>query len=336
MTRVPDDWGPTCSLAMLRLRADLLQCVREWFRLRDYLEVETPLLSHDIVVDSHLHPYTVQTESGTRYLQTSPEAAMKRLLAAGSGPIFQITRSFRKGESGDRHNPEFTMLEWYGLGMSDVDQMRLTEELVRMVFTKAGALSGRGRSDNLLEQPFRKTSYDAAMSTVLGISVLDLSADELLKAALAAGVTFPESLNVSSRDDILNVVLASLVEPKLGLGTPEFLYDYPASQAALARISPQDSRVARRFELYCVGVELCNGYYELTDPAELAERDRMNNASRETEKSEQLPGATRMLAAMQHGLPECSGVALGFDRLLMVATGMTCLDQVIPFPFSRA
>lgn len=321
---------------MLHLRAELLRTIREFFRKRAYLEVETPLLSGDIVVDAHLHPFTVTTDSGVRYLQTSPEAAMKRLLAAGCGSIFQITRAFRRSENGERHNSEFTMIEWYGRDTTDHDQMDLTEQLVRLCFHQTAVLIGSSLTAERLHQPFRRLTYDDAMSSVLGKSILSLSADQLHSVAQAAGTPIPESLDTASRDDILNVILATQVEPKLGVGIPEFLYHYPASQAALARLCDHDNRLARRFELYCDGVELCNGYDELTDPGELKQRDQINNAARAAHDSPQLPGAPRMMAAMNHGLPACSGVALGFDRLVMVATGSTGIDQVIPFPTARA
>jgi len=301
-----DDWKPKCSQQMLHARARLRRTLRQFFDERGYLEVDTPLLSHDIVVDAHLDPMTSIVCGETLFLQTSPEAAMKRLLAAGSGNIYQVTHSFRDGERGARHNPEFTIVEWYGIGLTLEQQMEFTETLVRQA---ASVLNG----PRLPETRFRVTTYQQAFQKYAGI-------DPLLE----------------SSDDLLNGLLAEHVEPHLGKDGPEFLVNYPASQAALARRSVDDPRVAERFELYVDGIELCNGYRELSDADELRDRERNENRRRSDRGANPLPGAKRMLAAMDHGLPDCSGVALGFDRLLMWLTKMDCIDDVLPFSINRS
>ena len=329
-----EDWQPACSVETLRIRAAMLKAVRQFFDARSYIEVETPLLSRDIVVDAHLHPFEVDVNGCQYFLQTSPEAGMKRLLAAGCGSIYQITRSFRKSERGTRHNPEFTIVEWYGVGTNHHQQMQLTEELVRCCLACSAS-----ESDSLMGEPcrpFDRISYEQAFQNLLGHSIHGLGSQQLLQLAVKAKIQLPESLATASTDDVLNVLLANHIEPHLGQDHPAFLVDYPLSQAALARQSPSNPNAAERFELYIRGVELCNGYHELSDPAELESRDAINNHIRHSNADSNLPGARRMMMAMHAGLPDCSGVALGFDRLVMLATGATCIDQVIPFPVERA
>ncbi len=331
------DWRPTCSREILRLRAGMLTAIRHFFAERHYLEVTTPLLSRDIVIDAHVEPFFVVAEPSESpfFLQTSPEAFMKRLVAAGSGSIFQITHSFRKGEAGERHNPEFTMLEWYGVDTSYHDQMTVVQDLVHFV-TEAVTVDGSMlQGAHLLQKAFSTTLYDDAFLRTLRTEVLDLSDADVLD--LASRHTAADSCHSDSeRDDLLNLMLAECIEPTLGQKKPEFLIDYPASQAALAQVNPADPRTACRFELYADGVELCNGYQELIDPAELARRDEIQNRSRSAQGTSVLPGAQRLVAAMNSGLPPCSGVALGFDRLVMVLAGLNDISHAMPFPVSRA
>ncbi len=315
----------------------MLTAVRQFFADRRYLEVETPLMSRDIVIDAHIDPFsvTVAPTESPFYLQTSPEAFMKRLVAAGSGSIFQVTHSFRKGEAGQRHNPEFTMLEWYGVDTSYHDQMTVVQDMVHFV-TAAVAVDGSALPGaNLLQEAFSQTPYDDAFLRTLRTEVLDLSDADVLDL-VSRHVTAEFCDADSERDDLLNLILAECIEPTLGIQNPEFLIDYPASQAALAQVNPADPRTACRFELYADGVELCNGYQELTDPAELARRDEIQNRSRSAHGTCQLPGAPRLVAAMNSGLPPCSGVALGFDRLVMVLAGLKDISHAIPFPVPRA
>jgi lysyl-tRNA synthetase class 2 len=266
---------------------------------------------------------------------------MKRLLAAGSGSIFQISRVFRAGESGTRHNPEFTMIEWYGVESTWQQQMELTEWLVRACLAEAATVMGYTPVNVWPDGEFRQTTYQTAFQRVFHMDVHRASHDELLHAAVAQNVPLPDTCSMASKDDVLNAMLAFAVEPSLGrnpsthVSAPEFLCDYPASQAALAVTSETLPHVARRFELYIDGLELCNGYQELTDPEELQRRERLQNSVRSGSSLETLPGAARLQAAMKAGLPECSGVAMGFDRLVMIATKAASISEVLAFPADR-
>lgn len=316
---------------MLRRRAELLKTLRRFFDDRGFLEVETPTLSHDTVIDEHLDPLPVilfddpcQRFSGqTLFLQTSPEFGMKRLLAAGATAIYQITRAYRGGgEVGQLHNPEFTMLEWYRVGDDYAAGRKLLGEL-------AAAALGTGEPEQL--------TYRDAFLRFAAVDPFTAEAEQL-GAALP-----PETVEKTEQPDrayLLDRVLVECVEPKLGQQRPTILYDYPADQAALAKVRPADSSgnpaVAERFELYCRGIELANGYHELLDPQILSERNRSNNERRRAAGKYSLPETSRLLAAMRQDLPACSGCALGVDRLLMVATGSQSIEQVIAFPVDRA
>lgn len=351
----PLDWRPSASLEMLRLRARLLAAVRRFFDEREYFEVDTPLLSHERVIDPHLEPFLVVPESpaagaasvrprplASLSLQTSPEFAMKRLLAAGARAIYQVGHVFRAGELGRLHNPEFTMVEWYHVGQTHFEQMQTVEELVRTVCDEGrsgdrGPGTGdRGALHELPPTPFGRTTYRAAFVQHAGIDVLAMPTGEIAAWARGRGLHPPPGLAAGDRDGWLNWLLAELVEPRLGLERPEFLHDYPASQAALARVRDEDPPVAERFELYWRGIELCNGYHELTQPDELRRRIEAESRRREGEGLGALPPPERLLAAMAHGLPDCTGVALGFDRLMMLAAGAERIDEVFPFSFERA
>ncbi|MFO0947488.1 MAG: EF-P lysine aminoacylase EpmA [Planctomycetota bacterium] len=304
----------------LRLRAQILQQTRAFLMDRGYWEVDTPTLSPDSVVDAHLDPFLVpippeSTTSEPRhlYLQTSPEFAMKRLLAIGSGSIFQIAHAYRTGERGPLHCPEFTLVEWYRVGGNYQDLMTEVGELVR-------AIVGCSLPD--------RTTYRDAFLRHVGLDPLLDPVDRLASRCFELGWTGSES----SRDELLNFLLATSVEPHLGRDRPTFLYDYPASQAALAVIDPGPPPVARRFELYVNGIELCNGYQELTDPSELLERNRKVNQIRHLMGKPILPLDSQLLGAMERGLPACAGVALGFDRLVMLAVNASSIDSVLPFP----
>ena len=352
------DFLPTALPTTLRHRARLLAAMRQFFDEAGYFEVETPILSSDCVVDAWLEPFVAEwlplasdwpRGGSPRYLQTSPEFAMKRLLAAGATALYQLGKVFRNGEVGDRHNPEFTMLEWYRVGDDHHALMRQTESLVRRVFDAAGELpvpdtEALSRQLDLVRRVahpagFERLSYDDAFERHAGQRVLDGEVTRLHDIAARHKRVPPPGLDPRDRDGWLNWLLAELVEPHLGRARPTFLCDYPASQAALARVSqphPGAPFVAERFELYIDGVELCNGYHELTDPAALRERIRGQLALRAAAGLRPLPADSRLLAAMEAGLPASSGNALGVDRLVMLALGRTRLAEVIAFPFDRA
>jgi len=313
------DFLPTASLDMLRRRAGLLKRVRQFFDDRGFLEVETPILSHDVVVDRHLDPLRVtlfvdprQPEQGeTLWLQTSPEFGMKRLVAAGATEIYQVTRAFRGGEHGTLHNPEFTMVEWYRVGDDYNAGMQLLGDLAEFALG--------------LGPPERMTYRDAFLQHV-GVDPMS-----------GAPLPVPAELRPSAeRDLIIDYLHTTRVEPNLGHERPTILYDYPASQAALARVRDDNPPVAERFELYVRGIELANGYHELLDADVLKQRSRQQNHLRSADGKYALPEESRLLAAMDHGLPSCSGCALGFDRLVMVATDAKSLQEVMAFPIDRA
>lgn len=315
------DFLPTATLDMLAHRAKLLQRVREFFDSRGFLEVETPLLSHDTVVDRHLDPLSVtlfadarQPDRGQKlWLQTSPEFGMKRLLAAGATAIYQIAKAFRGGpEDGREHNPEFTIVEWYRVGDDYAAGMQLLSDLAESVL-------GAGSAERL--------AYRDAFQRQVGFDPLQPGAK----------LPLPLGMPKDADDDlILDDYLTSLIAPYLGLDRPVILHDYPASQAALARVRPGNPPVAERFELYFRGLELANGYHELLDPAILRQRNRANNTERFADDKYMLPEESRLLSAMDHGLPACSGCALGFDRLVMAATGAKSIQEVMAFPIDRA
>ena len=370
---------------MLALRARMLGALRRFFEAHGYLEVETPILSADVVVDAYLEPFT--TRRGTNpppataprggpaddelFLQTSPEFAMKRLLAAGAEAIYQVTHAFRQSELGRLHNPEFTMVEWYRVGDTHHEQMTFVENLVaEMYATAAGEVpdadSGEGAESGVLgaewairedaepeipsasrslhpapsplpsRRPFQRLTYDEAFEWLAGTRILGLSTEALAELVHSHKITPPPGLAADDRDGWLNLLLAEVIEPSLGVRQPMFLYDYPATQAALARVRDDNPPVAERFELYIAGMEICNGYHELTDPDELRARMARQATLRAREGLRPLPDHNRLLEAMDAGLPPCAGVALGFDRLLLVLTGAESIRDVIPFPFDRA
>jgi elongation factor P--(R)-beta-lysine ligase len=332
------DFFPAAALPTLQRRAELLRVVRRFFDDAGYWEVETPVLSRDVVVDAHLEPYTSEDSDGTvLYLQTSPEFAMKRLLAAGASAIYQVTRAFRREEVGALHNPEFTMLEWYRVGDTHREQMDFTERLVRHVFEQFRSVDlsphERHRVDS---QPFDRLTYDAAFERFLGTRVLQLTGGELRALAISRGIQFPATLTDDDFDEWLNLLLVECVEPALRSTGPTFLVDFPASQSALAVVRDGRPPVAERFELYVGGIELCNGYHELTDADELRRRIATQSAVRARQGRRPLPAESRLLAAMQHGLPPCAGVALGVDRLALLALGGESLRDVLAFPGDRA
>lgn len=321
-------WQPTATVSTLAARAALNRRIRSFFAARGVLEVETPQLCHHSGTDIHLHPVTAayqpypQAASQTLYLQTSPEFAMKRLLAAGSGAIYQLCKAFRNGERGERHNPEFTMLEWYRPGFSLEQLMDEVEALVL---------------DSLqlsTEPPIRRLSYQQLFVEGLGIDPHRIGMEELTALTIAkVGV---QATMLDSRATCLDLLYGHLLEP--ALIEPVFIYHYPAEQAALARVVNDESGqgVALRFELVMRGMEIANGYDELCDAAEQARRFDTDRASRQRQQLPDIAADQRLLDAMAHGLPVCAGVALGVDRLLMLKTGAHSIDDVLTFPLERA
>ena len=246
---------------------------------------------------------------------------MKRLLAAGAEAIYQVTRAFRADEAGPLHNPEFTMVEWYRVGDSPEIAMQLLSEL----------------AESLLERgPAELLSYREAFQSTLGIDPHDATIAQLREAAGTIEAESPEFGD--DTDGWLFYLLTHAIEPALADRGLAIVFDYPASQSALAQVQSNDrgQPVAKRFELYADGIELANGYYELLDAGELRRRNDAINNQRQADAKQALPVDSRLLAAMEHGLPSCCGVALGFDRLAMCALGATSLDEVVAFPWERA
>jgi lysyl-tRNA synthetase class 2 len=320
-----DAWQPTASLAALKSRAQQLAWVRGFFARRGLLEVETPVLGRCGVTDLNIDSVPVTRTSDVSglpagWLQTSPEYAMKRLLAAGVGDIYQVARVFRNGERGARHNPEFSLLEWYRTGFDDTDLMAEVADLV------CGWLE--------CDRPVT-LRYGEAIRRFAGVDPFAASDAEL--RALCRDWMPPESLPGLLRDECLDLLMSFRVEPQLSQIGPVFITGYPESQAALARISEVDGvRQAHRFEFYIDGLELCNGYWELTDAAEQRARFDSDNLARRQAGRPEMPVDEALLAAMTSGVPDCAGVALGLDRLLMLKLGHRDIADVLAFPGERA
>ena len=331
MSSAAQDWRPAADLETLRLRADLLARIRAFFAVRNVLEVETPTLSAAAFTDPHLHSFaTFYSGPGSRhgqtlYLHTSPEFPMKRLLAADSGCIYQIAKVFRDGEAGRRHNPEFTLLEWYRLGF---DHHRLMDEVAELV---TELLSGR-----LSLASSERLCYRELFQRYLNLDPHRVNVAELRMCAERCDLSIPPGMPTDAIDPWLDLLLTHVIEPHLGRGRLTFIYDYPASQAALARLRPGDPALGERFELYLNGVELANGFHELGDAGEQRRRFEAENAARQAQGLPITPIDEYLLGALAEGLPECAGVALGFDRLVMLAAGKASIQEVIAFPIDRA
>ncbi|PKE29109.1 elongation factor P lysine(34) lysyltransferase [Rahnella sp. AA] len=319
-------WQPSAPVANLLKRAAILAEIRRFFADRGVLEVETPAMSQATVTDIHLVPFDTRfvgpgaADGMTLYLMTSPEYHMKRLLAAGSGPIYQMGRSFRNEEAGIHHNPEFTMLEWY---RPRYDMYRLMNEV-----------------DDLLQQVLdcdtaETLSYQQAFTRHLGVDPLSADKTELREAAAKLDLSNIADTE-EDRDTLLQLLFTMGVEPHIGRDKPTFVYHFPATQASLAEISTEDHRVAERFEVYYKGIELANGFRELTDGREQRQRFEQDNRKRAARGLPQHPIDNNLLDALEHGMPECSGVALGVDRLIMIALGASSLSEVLAFPVTRA
>ncbi|MBL8396472.1 MAG: EF-P lysine aminoacylase GenX [Candidatus Accumulibacter sp.] len=312
----PPTWQPSASLANLRRRAQILAQIRAYFAAQGMLEVETPQLCPTTVSDPHLNSIAV---AGYGYLQTSPEYAMKRLLAAGSGSIWQIAHVFRADEVGRRHNPEFTLLEWYRVGFTPDQLIDDVAALARLALGQLGCVRHR---------------YRDLFRTHLDLDPLTCSGDALRRAARQH---LDPAFDDADRDTWLELLMCQVIEPQLGRDELSFVVDYPPSQAALARLRADDDGqpVAARFELYHRGVELANGYHELLDAGEQRARFAADLRAREMLG---LPAGAldeAFLAALESGLPDCSGVALGLDRLIMLAVGADTLHEVMAFPLCR-
>ena len=308
-------WRPSASLEALRARARLYQQVRAFFAEREVLEIEAPIMGAAAVTDPYIDSINARCADTTYYLQPSPEFAMKRLLAAGSGPIYSLGKVFRNGEKGRRHNPEFTLLEWYRTGFDDHQLMAEVAELFEYVLP---GLSVRKLSYRNWFKPLQLDPHTASAAE------LEAVAREWIDTGIES----------DDRDLWLDLLVSHVLEPQLDPGLV-FVYDYPASQAALARLTRDSTEqlVARRFEVFLNRMELANGYWELTDAQEQGARFSADLAKRAQEQLPTYPSDGKLLQALEHGLPDSAGVALGVDRLLMCILGVNAIGEVLAFDF---
>lgn len=327
-------WSSTLSWELAQQRAEIIQKIRQFFVERKVIEVETPALSQGTVTDVYLDALSCQYSylddglselSDSLYLQTSPEFHMKRLLASGYGSIFQISKAFRHEEFGRHHNPEFTMLEWYRIGFNHFDLMNEVEALLVFIL-------GCGKPNYW--------TYQELFINTVSLDPLSTNRDELLEL-LDAHNKLSDWLIADSRHDtnhdlLLQHVFSEIIEPNIGKSTPCFVYNFPCSQASLAKISDKDPRVAERFECYFKGIELVNGFHELTNAEAQTLRFKQDNLMRKQKGLSVMPIDQNFISALTQGLPDCAGVALGIDRLVMLALGVTDIAEVISFPIDRA
>ena len=328
-------WQPTLTWKNAQKRAQIVQQIRHFFAERNVIEVETPALSLGTVTDVYLDALSCRydflsnnyrSNSSIKqltelYLQTSPEFHMKRLLASGYGSIFQIAKAFRHEEAGRYHNPEFTMLEWYRLGFDHFDLMT---EVAALLQTVLGC-----------SQPTIVT-YQQLFLDQLDLDPLTATREQLLALITTHNKLSDWLITEQSIDILLQFIFSEIVEPHVGIDAPYFVYNFPKSQASLAKICPDDNRVAQRFECYYQGVELVNGFNELTHCDEQLQRFHQDNIHRRDLGLKETNIDENFIAALTQGLPQCAGVALGVDRLIMLALQANHIEQVISFPIARA
>ncbi len=323
-------WQPTMTWQNAQKRAKMLQQIRQFFAERDVVEVETPALSKGTVTDVYLDAISCKYDfladspaghSTELYLQTSPEFHMKRLLASGYGCIYSIAKAFRHEEAGRYHNPEFTMLEWYRIDFDQFDLMSEVSELLKSIL---------GCNEPLF------TSYQDIFITTVSIDPLKANFEELVAVLEQHGKAADWLIDQNDPDALLQFIFTEIIETTIGVEQPQFIYDFPIAQASLAKRSMDDARVAQRFECYYRGIELVNGFNELTDADEQVARFEEDNAKRSAQGLPVKPIDKNFIAALTHGLPECSGVALGIDRLVMLALDIKDISEVQSFSIERA
>ena len=332
-----EGWRPAATWETLSQRAEMLGSLRRYFADNGVLEVETPLLASAGVTDPHIPGFITEPDNtglnkagkSRRYLNTSPEFAMKRLLAAGSGPIYQVCKAFRQGEQGRLHNPEFTLLEWYRPGF---DHHQLMDEVATLVGvlikgSRSSAPEQRGKEQRL--------SYAECFQNYLGIDPHEAEVPQLRACAQAQKLAPVTGLGDDDKDGWLDLLMSHCIQPHLGQGCMTFVYDYPVSQAALAKVRPDSPPVAERFELFMEGIELANGFHELQDAQEQRARFEVDLKQRQAKGLEPVVIDEYLLAALTAGLPDCAGVALGLDRLQVVFSDADQLKEIMGFPFER-
>ena len=309
----------------LKRRAALLKSLRAFFDSRGFTEVQTPVLSRDTIIDRHLDPIEVPMQlpggkAESWFLQTSPEQSMKRLLCSDIGSIYQIGPVFRSGELGRFHNPEFTMAEWYDVNAGFEEGLTLLSDLI---------------SKLLLTPVADRIRFEEAFRIATKLDLFECSTDQLAEWAVANGLVERENWS-QDWDDWVNLIFSDRVQGNLGIDRPVLVTHFPASQAALARVSESDTRTAERYEAFYQGVELANGYHELLDADQLEARSRRSNEQRKADGKPELPMQNRLLEAMRSGMPSSCGCALGFDRIVMLACQANSLEQVIAFSAPNA
>jgi lysyl-tRNA synthetase class 2 len=328
------NWRTQASHKVLLERALMLKNIRAFFDEKNIIEVETPLLSHASTTDPHLDSLQSKFRDAPCFLNTSPEYAMKRLLASWGEPIFQICKAFRDDELGVNHNPEFTLLEWYRPGYDMTQLMAELAELVSILCSVGGSAGVSKKLD------FEMLSYQQAFEDYVGINPHLTTVSECHQAALAHGIEIPRGMGVGDDDlnDWMDWLLTQLVLPQFQENSFTFLYDYPAAQCSLAKIATNEQQflVAKRFELFFGEIELANGFHELTDAQEQLQRFKLENQARQRDGKKCGTIDTRLIAALDYGLPECSGVAMGLDRLLMALTETKHIERVISFSWQNA
>jgi len=323
-------WQSSLSWKNAKARAEITQKIRQFFLEKNVIEVETPLLSNGTITDIYLDAFTSRYDflsdtsplnSSVMYLQTSPEFAMKRLLASGFGSIFQICKAFRHEEYGRHHNPEFTMLEWYRLGF---DHFQLMDEVSQLLVAILSC-----------QQP-SQVSYQSVFLEHVAVDPLETSRGELISVIQQYNKLEQWIVDEPDNDILLQFIFSEIIEEKIGITAPCFVYNFPSTQASLAKISPIDNRVAERFECYFQGLELVNGFHELTDESQQLSRFNNDNDVRLTKGLVNKPIDNNFIKALTHGLPECAGVAVGVDRLVMLALKVEHISDVISFSVDNA
>jgi len=321
-----NSWQPSCDLTQLQNRAQMLMLIRHFFAEKNVLEVETPLLCQSTGTDPQLDFFTSSYQQPPfekkLFLQTSPEFAMKRLLVAGSGSIYQICKAFRNGEQGRFHNPEFTLLEWYRVGFNLDQLMDEVATLINIILKS--------------HQVIKKISYQTLFFQKTGLNPLQYQPQLYKEYALSHAIPEAISLCEHNHDLWLDFIFSHHIQPTL-IGEQIYLvHSYPASQASLARINTNNPAIADRFEVFVNGIELGNGFFELADESEQTLRFEQEIIVRKINNRPSVSKDWRFLAALKAGLPNCCGVAIGLDRLLMLMTSSTAIDEVLAFPLDRA
>ncbi len=317
------NWNPNTTIETLKCRAKLLNIARQFFQDNHFLEVDTPCLSQSTTPDPNIESFTSQYNQQQYYLHTSPEFPMKRLLASGSGAIYQICKVFRQGEAGCNHNPEFTLIEWYQPGIYYRDLMEQLDDFIRLL------LKG-----NLQLNETVLLTYQQAFEQYAGFNPLMVSSEQLHAVILENNIQLHEQ--TLTHNAYLDLIMSYIVQPALPKNKPVFIYDYPVTQAALANVRRGDVDIAERFELFINGLELANGYQELLDATEQQQRFENENRQRLVAGQQTIPVDDYLISALQQGMPMVSGVALGFERVLMLATGKDSIRDVIAFTMDKA